>query len=666
MNPAILRDPSEPLPVFGPAVYLDAYNRASLNAWDASQTGAYSLARSYRQCAEENRRLAVIAEGIGRREVPPELAAGRALFARGRAECLEANRLSFAASDSEIRTWAKRCAGEAGALIDAGPDELAAIATAINVCRRYGVETPKPADKMDLPACRRVASARWWRRRGRVLVARRVDHAARLAGEVRSRGHLYCADLTVQRWAETRSRNGELLESLTAINEAGDEYTLAELAELSTSNPELRRNELMTRVKGLEEISEVYGHRGLFITPTAPSEHHAVIERTNQKNPVFGGQTPRETQAWLTHGWAKVRALLWKRHKLKVYGFRSVEPHHDGTPHWHMLVFAPSRALQHVRKAFIDVFLDPAELPTDPQRRRDRLAAGVKFKTMRPEKGSAVGYVAKYIAKAVDGHQLQFTMSRAEDGSLQFTSADPATAAERIRAWASAWGIRQFQMFGTPAVALWRELRRHREPTDSQIIEAARKAADEGDYAMHVAACGGVLKPRKRCALAPLKEQDPDEETGVRLGIYGEPVAARTVGVEVNRWFLFPALTFPSLRGFIGDRAAELKAAGSSWAQARRVARAEKAAEVERRAAAEAEQARQRWEFTPAHVITRTHCWVIERKGGFSEPWTRVNNCNRAEATQGAEFSDFGFTSPPPAVSDRRPPPDFSARPPPK
>lgn len=369
-------------------------------------------------------------------------------------------------------------------------DEYAVSFVASQVERR-GLSFPMSLAEIDdleevMPALTRVFEPNWWVRKICSIQLRQLEQVARDIELVHRHKQVYCSDDALSARRDSKRNSRRYLESMEAVDESGCAVNLAECVDSSTANPEIRRTELMVRMRGFENAAKACGHRGAFFTLTAPSKYHAVL-RYGRLNPKYQGATVKETQEYLCRVWQQVRAA-WDREGIKAYGFRVVEPHHDGTPHWHlMLFFDPALYLKAVsifRKYAIAE--DRAELGKDTKARFDAVV-------IDPAKGSATGYIAKYISKNINGYQV-------EDDWESGKSAKEG--AERVDAWASCWGIRQFQQIGGPQVGSWRELRRlSREELQEQLVglsaneaeklTAIHTEADAGDWAAYVMLMGG-------------------------------------------------------------------------------------------------------------------------------------------------------------------------------
>ncbi|MGP2470701.1 replication endonuclease [Yersinia sp. 2540 StPb PI] len=396
--------------------------------------------------------------------------------------------------------------------------------------RELGPKPGQPVEPVDrtiyYSAIARLINPDWWERKLWRLRNDWRESQLRAAGLIHKRAAPYVSKEALADWIEQKRRNREFFKRHELVDNEGNTVSLEAMVDASISNPTIRRHELMARMKGIELVAQSREDVGVFYTITCPSKYHA-NNQSGHANPKWNHTTPPQAQAYLTKLWANIGSKLG-RENLRVYGFRVAEPHHDGTPHWHLLLFMKPQerhAITEIMRAYA-VKEDRAELGK-------RTAARFTAKRLDPKKGSATAYIAKYISKNIDGYAL--------DGELDNETGKPMKETARFAmAWASRHRIRQYQPIGTPPVTVWRELRklsnqlittlkisgtyqRGKPLLRDPAMDEVTAAADVGCFATYIMKQGGVLIPREQYTvrIAYQDNEQPNAYGEITEKIYG-------------------------------------------------------------------------------------------------------------------------------------------------
>lgn len=532
------------------------------------------------------------------------------LFLLSLIEQLDAVRLPLGANDGVICDRATELAAACASVAEVYHEPRAAREAMTRIVEAHQCDAPEAEHidprtgeikgVRDVPAIKRMTDALWWRRALRRMHARHVEAAAIALGYVNASRDMYVSDESLDRRTQQRMRNRAMLEQTIARNEEGEEFTLAELAARGVANKAIRRAELMTRIAGFEQIARDMGHVGLFFTITCPSRMHKWRKAGDKAraNPLYDGTQPNEAQAYLARMFARLRAKL-QRVGLQWYGFRIAEPNHDGTPHWHVLVFFAPGWRGDARRAALPrvcALVRRYALEDSPDERGAKKHRA-DFEPIDWSKGSAAGYVAKYVSKNIDGYAV--------GDDLYGNPALESSA--RVEAWAATWRIRQFQQVGGPPVTVWRELRRVAELPEGapESLAAAHRACNKiasasdeakpASWAEFIQANGGIHAPRDARPIQLAKEWD------AREGRYGEPVGQVVRGVRAMGWITYRD-------GIVADRRKLVTVL--------------------------VESVRHAWEIVSRRVREGVHA-------GIARAWTCVNNCTRGDAADEHGIADW-------------------------
>ncbi|HHV7453141.1 TPA: replication endonuclease, partial [Escherichia coli] len=309
-----------------------------------------------------------------------------------------------------------------------------------------------PPDLTLVPgAVLRLNDAEWWNKKLRQMHDVWREELLRAAGLVSRQTSIYVSREALADFREKQARTRDFLKAHDVENEDGERISLEDIYYASTSNPHNRRNEMMACVKGMELIAQERGDVAFFVTVTAPSRFHSVTD-AGTLNPKYKGTTVKDASDYLVYNFFASARKLIKKEKRGWYGIRTVEPHHDGTPHWHMLVFTSPE-----NEARITEIMCNAAIREDRAELGDDITPRFKCEKIDPEKGTPTSYIATYIGKGIDAAAFGDTDPKTGKPPVDHESGKPmADTVENAVAWARLHRIRQFQFFGLPSRQVWR------------------------------------------------------------------------------------------------------------------------------------------------------------------------------------------------------------------
>ncbi|EAU4782436.1 replication endonuclease [Salmonella enterica] len=389
-------------------------------------------------------------------------------------------------------------------------------------------------------AISRMISVRFWSRHFRTFTRRWREHLYIVVGDVCRQRSVICSPQWVQHWLASRKRGREIMaETDLEDEETGETLPLLSAVDASVSNNEKRRAEMLTRVKGLEELaaldhmSQDSDYVALFFTWTAPQQYHAWLE-TGRRNRKWNGASPRETQRYFTRTFKNFSTALTRR-DIHIFGMHVTESHHDGTPHWHGILFVrreQEATLRDVFEGYANAENCSAHRPGKPPEQSQLM-----IKPVDKQMGSLTAYITKHICRNLEGC--------APGGRDKETGRPWTELARHSAAWASLWGIKQFQFTGGPPVSVWRELRKLSDQKQadsvSPVFGELHHAAGAGDWAEYTRLQGGLPVARKNLTMRTWYQaaSEPDEcgqYTAIIKGVYLPGTGKAPVATRTRKW----------------------------------------------------------------------------------------------------------------------------------
>ena len=320
------------------------------------------------------------------------------------------------------------------------------------------------------------------------------------------------------------AQNDRFLATKVIVDKSGKEYTLGGMKRQTQK----KFSEYYMQIKAMEQKAQREGKRWMFITLTCPPRMHP--------NPTVGkrsydGTSIEEAKKYLNKRWNSATRHLNRRGielaKGDVYGFKVIEPHMDGCPHLHVLLFVNEEQVRPIMEECFKAFDYINALTKNGRRtekyvekmrksesrlrgkfakaktqsvtitlnRTEEKAAFDNGKTIK-NSASAATYISKYLLKT-------FEVSGVEKNSVELKEM------RAVDSWRACANARAFSSIGMKGViGKWKEAKK----VDSLKILEMNGVRQE----IHLLAKGAVLIDM--CSLQALLKSRPDTKVFVNNG----------------------------------------------------------------------------------------------------------------------------------------------------
>ncbi|MBV4509532.1 replication endonuclease [Pseudomonas sp. SWRI22] len=293
----------------------------------------------------------------------------------------------------------------------------------------FNIKLKKPKNSTIDSLALRISDKKWWRRQIIKLADEKREHLAHLKKELGGKNatQVCCTDRTIEMHKERKKKTDKFLMGCNKIIRSnGSDAFVFNLLDVANGARKNRLNELFLDIKALERIAEQNQFGCAFITLTASPEFHPNPKIGRDK---YSGASAREANRSLQKDWRSILDALDNigvdRRSGDYFGFRVVEVHEDGCPHWHIAIFFNKELeiLEAIEDSIERLYIDRKDYFANNKRDIVRIIEKTGDDTATPS-----SYIFGYVLKALAG----------EDD-------DTAT---RYKCAIRAMGARQYSFFG--------------------------------------------------------------------------------------------------------------------------------------------------------------------------------------------------------------------------